>query len=301
VLIRLFSRKRKTGRAAALVTEWSLQAYRRQAKGAQLIEHATDIRCRAERRAGELLKEMKKAQARGSNQHKERSRSATAPPTLADMGVTKTQSSRWQKLAALDNAEGCREKVGNPATRLSATTAGYLMSGTGYIIGSKLGFPIHIRVIAVSDRAGCGSPSEAGLNGIGENSGGQNMKRILFGLAALGLAPFAAMQYAPAWGDDGAAAGGNRRHKLGWNLPIHNKCLQELASCTGHYLITFAPFVFGKTPPVCVVTPLGASLSVQGLFLRVSSCEIFISNASNPVDDVFVFIASPATGNVYAD
>jgi hypothetical protein len=36
VLIRLFLRKRKTGRAAALVTEWSLQAYRRQAKGAQL-------------------------------------------------------------------------------------------------------------------------------------------------------------------------------------------------------------------------------------------------------------------------
>ena len=47
------------------MTEWSLQA------GAQLIEHATDIRCRAERRAGELLKEMEKAQARGSNQHKE--------------------------------------------------------------------------------------------------------------------------------------------------------------------------------------------------------------------------------------
>jgi hypothetical protein len=65
-------------------------------------EHATDIRMRAEIRAGELLAEMK---ANG-----ERVTSAStlkkgpvvaasdygATPTLTDLGVTKSQSSRWQ-------------------------------------------------------------------------------------------------------------------------------------------------------------------------------------------------------------
>jgi len=59
------------------------------------------MRLRAERRAGELLREMKKATPRGSNQHEERLRRTTDPPTLADIGVTKTRSSRWQKLASL--------------------------------------------------------------------------------------------------------------------------------------------------------------------------------------------------------
>lgn len=41
----------------------------------------------------------KGAQGSGSNQHEVRSHPATAPP-LADLGISKTQSSRWQKLAA---------------------------------------------------------------------------------------------------------------------------------------------------------------------------------------------------------
>ncbi len=61
---------------------------------------ATAIRLRAERRAGQLIKEMEKAKPRGSNQYEERSRGETDPPTLSDLGVSKTQSLRWQKLAA---------------------------------------------------------------------------------------------------------------------------------------------------------------------------------------------------------
>jgi N6-adenosine-specific RNA methylase IME4 len=81
----------------------ALQHYARQAKDTALITQATEIRMRAERRAGELLIEMEKAKASGSNQHKERSRDATAPPKLSDLAINKTQSSRWQGLAKLDD------------------------------------------------------------------------------------------------------------------------------------------------------------------------------------------------------
>jgi hypothetical protein len=61
---------------------------------------------RAERRAGELLIEMAKRKERHSGRghtHIVGSRAATprAEPKLADLGINKTQSSRWQKLAAL--------------------------------------------------------------------------------------------------------------------------------------------------------------------------------------------------------
>ena len=82
----------------------AMQAYARQAKDTALITQATEIRMRAERRAGELLIEMAKnkgAQGSGSNQHQVRSRQETAPPKLSDLGITKTQSSRWQQYAAL--------------------------------------------------------------------------------------------------------------------------------------------------------------------------------------------------------
>jgi hypothetical protein len=81
----------------------AMQEYARQAKDGQMIEWATDIRLRAERRAGQLLAEIPDSppgpQPRElGNERLPNSR----PPTLADLGVTKTQSSRWQKLAALD-------------------------------------------------------------------------------------------------------------------------------------------------------------------------------------------------------
>jgi N6-adenosine-specific RNA methylase IME4 len=83
------------------------QEYARQAQDYEMLNHATEIRERAERRAGEVLIEMKEQGERqgdggsGSNQHQQRLRPATVPPKLADLGVTKTQSSRWQAKAKM--------------------------------------------------------------------------------------------------------------------------------------------------------------------------------------------------------
>jgi hypothetical protein len=78
------------------------------ARGRLCAAHATDIRMRAEIRAGELLTEMKErgeraqpGEAGGEARRSDGSTRQPSHPTLTDLGVTKTQSSRWQKLAAL--------------------------------------------------------------------------------------------------------------------------------------------------------------------------------------------------------
>ena len=71
------------------------EAYRyalRQAKESpEVIRKAEEIKLRAERRAGELLKETVERGGTGANQHKELKSKGT---TLADMGVSRDQSSK---------------------------------------------------------------------------------------------------------------------------------------------------------------------------------------------------------------
>ena len=83
----------------------AMQVYAQQAKDPELINHATEIRLRAEIRAGEILREMaergerqKPGDAAGGNG---RTVLPLPTPRLADLGVSKTQSSRWQQLAAM--------------------------------------------------------------------------------------------------------------------------------------------------------------------------------------------------------
>lgn len=75
-------------------------AYARQAKDRDLILWATDIKVRAERRCGELLRNTDRAPA-GRPAANPSNRATNSPPTLADMGLTRDESSRYQQLAAM--------------------------------------------------------------------------------------------------------------------------------------------------------------------------------------------------------
>jgi hypothetical protein len=62
------------------------------------------MRLRAEKRAGELLREMADGGERAQRGEAKKSQPATF--RLDDLGVSKSQSSRWQRLAELEPARG---------------------------------------------------------------------------------------------------------------------------------------------------------------------------------------------------
>ena len=87
----------------------AVRTYAKLAGDLQLQNQACEIRLRAERRAGQLLSDMEKNPGtRGEGRPRKdgskirRSAGCTAyPPKLEDIGITKDQSSKWQRLALL--------------------------------------------------------------------------------------------------------------------------------------------------------------------------------------------------------
>jgi hypothetical protein len=88
----------------------ALALYAKQAKNYDAERRAVEIRVRAERKAGTLLRAMEKAKgARGNPGGRGaaivRSDNPTAQPkTLAEMGISKDQSAEWQRLAEIQAA-----------------------------------------------------------------------------------------------------------------------------------------------------------------------------------------------------
>lgn len=90
----------------------ALEAYARQACNTDAEREATEIRLRAERKVGQLLKKTDKAKgARGQLQGRDPSGGRIARPpedemrTLKNIGISKDQSSKWQKLADMPEEE----------------------------------------------------------------------------------------------------------------------------------------------------------------------------------------------------
>jgi hypothetical protein len=78
-------------------------AYARQAKDTELIKYATEIKVRAERKCGEMLATAEKNTGAMGVGPIAVERCDRNPPTLAEMGITKDQSSRYQSLASMSD------------------------------------------------------------------------------------------------------------------------------------------------------------------------------------------------------
>jgi len=79
----------------------ALELYAQQAKNTDAERRAAEIRIRAERKTGSLLRDTEKAKPGP----KDRSCDTTELKTLSDMGISKDQSSKWQKLAEIPDDE----------------------------------------------------------------------------------------------------------------------------------------------------------------------------------------------------
>ena len=78
----------------------AMAAYARQAKDSELIQYATEIKVRAERRCGELLARTEMhSGGRPAENPSDDARGSS--PTLREMGLSYSESSRYQQLAAM--------------------------------------------------------------------------------------------------------------------------------------------------------------------------------------------------------
>lgn len=102
----------------------AMAAYAKQANDTQLVEWATEIKVRAERRAGQILSEMPKNN--GGRPKTTDIVSEVSTPTLESLGVSHKQSERWQKLAAIPEERFEQAVIAAKETAREVTTAAML-------------------------------------------------------------------------------------------------------------------------------------------------------------------------------
>ncbi len=112
----------------------AIEVYAKQAQNYDVERQAGEVRLRAERQAGILLREMKTAGARqkpgdnprGINGRATQPLTTQLPPKLSDLGISKDQSSKWQQLADVPQKK-FEEILKEPGPR--PTTEGILNRG----------------------------------------------------------------------------------------------------------------------------------------------------------------------------
>ena len=111
----------------------AVRVYAKQAGDFELQNQAAEIRIRAERRAGELLVDM---QTSGERQAKERGRptKVSSPTTLPRLGISRDQSSKWQRLARMIDDATFDKAVAQAKERDGELTAAGLLRAIREIV-----------------------------------------------------------------------------------------------------------------------------------------------------------------------
>ncbi|MGH6811561.1 MAG: hypothetical protein ACREDM_04200 [Methylocella sp.] len=124
------------------------------------------------------------------------------------------------------------------------------------------------------------------------------MKKLMLGIALFTLSQVPLIRYALA-DDEGLQLVTGTVNANGTSQSP-TKLFTIAHPSNGRYIITFAPHVFGKIAPACIVMPLG-SLTVAGITENVSSCDFLIVNLTGvPTDAVYNFMAAPITALIPA-
>jgi hypothetical protein len=103
----------------------ALEFYAKQSKNVEAERQACEIRLRAERRAGELLKDLQKAVG-GRPAKTGSSARPVSQASLKGIGISKDQSSKWQRLANVPEEIFDHELKHSPRP----TTSGIIKAGT---------------------------------------------------------------------------------------------------------------------------------------------------------------------------
>jgi len=111
----------------------AVRVYAKQAKNFDLERQAIEIRLRAERRTGELLKAAKESghREKQGGDRKSKSPQGILIPKLADLNITARQSSDWQKMAEIPAEEFEAKLTTVAANHGKATTAAILRATAG--------------------------------------------------------------------------------------------------------------------------------------------------------------------------
>ena len=100
----------------------ALRLYWKKAEdGLEIQNRAAEVKIRAERRAGEILSEMEKARAGRPKKNRSLAATNSSAFTYAELGINKSQASRWQQIASLSTRTFEKHVSGQDPSQCSRT------------------------------------------------------------------------------------------------------------------------------------------------------------------------------------